>query len=97
MRLIQLVPRLTTDAAQTLWLEIETECDSPGQPGVRLNASGVRHLGAAGLQGLLIARARLHREGGRLEIEAPSDEFLAGLDHMGAPDLMTADLIGGAA
>lgn len=89
MRTIEIVARLTPDAAQALWYELESRFEGGGaKPLIDLNASGVRHLSAAALQVLLVAGKRAARDGGRLEICSPSDEFRECARLMGAQSLL---------
>lgn len=74
---ITLEPRLTVEAAGALWAELR------GQGGAVLDAAQVRHLGAAGLQVLLMARMQ-----GGVTLRDPSPAMEAALAEMGAGDLL---------
>lgn len=85
MRTIELVARVTPDSAQALWYELESGFEAGGnKPAIVLNAAAVRHLSAAALQVLLVAQKRAARDGGRLQVTAPSVEFRDCLRVMGA-------------
>ncbi len=89
MRKIELVPRVTPDSAQALWYELEAGFDTTGAtPVIELDGAGVRHLSAAALQVILVARQRALRDGGSLVIARASDDLCAGLRHMGALHLL---------
>jgi anti-anti-sigma regulatory factor len=74
-----LEPRLTVETATLLRAELR------GRPGAVLDASGVRHLGAAALQVLLAARAEM---GAALVLRDPSDAMREALAATGAESLL---------
>lgn len=76
---IPLEPRLTVESAATLWDGLR------GKGAAVLDGSAVRHLGAAALQVLLVARSEM---GVGLVLLAPSDALCAALGDMGASDLL---------
>ncbi|MFN7222676.1 MAG: STAS domain-containing protein [Paracoccaceae bacterium] len=93
MRTIELVARVTPDSAQALWYELESAFDAAGaKPRLTLDASAVRHLSAAAVQVLLVARNRARREGGTVLISTPSPEFRECLRVMGAGVLVAEDM-----
>lgn len=86
MRIFNLVPRLTPDAAQTLWFELEPAFDEPGA-GISLEGSAVTYLSAAGLQVLLMAQRRVAADGKKFALTAPSQALQEALCCMGADDI----------
>ncbi|MFN3844950.1 MAG: STAS domain-containing protein [Paracoccaceae bacterium] len=93
MRTIELVARVTPDSAQALWYELESGFDAAGaRPSLTIDASAVRHLSAAAVQVLLVARSRARRDGGNLLISTPSPEFRECLRVMGAGVLVAEDV-----
>ena len=75
MREIKLVSRLTLDAAQLLWIEIESALDE-SDLGVELNAAKVTYLSAAALQVMLATKYICVADRKELKITSPSEDFL---------------------
>lgn len=93
MRTIELVARVTPDSAQALWYDLESRYDAAGaKPDISIDASAVRHLSAAAVQVLLVARQRAKRDGGALTLTAVSPECRDSLRVMGALSLITEDM-----
>jgi anti-anti-sigma regulatory factor len=89
MRRIELLAKLTPDSAQALWYNLDAGYDAAGDaPATTLDAAEVRHLSAAALQVLLVAKARFAKDGGVLHLTNPSEEFLQALHTMGATTLI---------
>lgn len=89
MRKIELAAKVTPDSAQALWYELESRFDDARvKPDIMIDATAVRHLSAAAVQVLLVARKRARRDGGTLTIAAPSPECIDGLRIMGALSLI---------
>lgn len=60
-----------------------------------LDASGVRHLGACGLELLVAARNTWERDGHRLTLMAPSPQMRADLETLGVtPGIFATDVSG---
>lgn len=94
MREIELAARVTPDSAQALWYELERGLDRAGaKPDITIDARAVRHLSAAAVQVLLVARKRVQRDGGVLVIADPSPECIDCLRIMGASSLIGEDAI----
>lgn len=88
MRRIELLAKLTPESAQALWYNLDAGYDASGDaPAAMLDAADVRHLSAAALQVLLVAKARYAKDGGALHLTNPSDEFVQALQTMGASTL----------
>ena len=77
---VVLAPRLDAGASETLRSEL---LKRTGQD-VTLDASAVVQVGGYGLEVLLTAAHVWRTEGKMLQVSAPSDAFLADLDHLGA-------------
>ena len=85
MRKIELVPKVTPESAQALWYEMEAEIEAAGnRTTLVLDLRHVRHLSAAAIQVLIVARERLHKLGRTFTLASPSDETIAALRQMGA-------------
>lgn len=83
MRRIEPMPRLTLDAAQGLWDDMETAFADPAT-GVELDLSGVSYLSAAAVQAMIVARRRLLELGKAFVLLTPSPESTVAIDIMGA-------------
>ena len=87
MHKIELPSKLTPDAAQALWYDLDVGYDaSSGGLAIVVDASQVRHVSAAALQVLIVAKTRFSKDGGFL-LSNPSTEFLQCLKPMGASSL----------
>lgn len=87
---LELAARVTPDSAQALWYELESRFDAAGpKPALVIDAAAVRHLSAAAVQVLLVARQRAQRDGGALVMTAPSPDCVECLRIMGASSLLS--------
>lgn len=89
MRKIELQPKLTPDCAQALWYDLDAGYDASGDAQtVSLDAGQVRHISAAALQVLLVAKARLAKDGGVFLLTNPTPELTQALQSLGAAFLV---------
>ncbi|MEP1962916.1 STAS domain-containing protein [Tateyamaria sp.] len=89
--IITLQARLDGAALKTLSTDLTRACS---ERSVRIDAGGVTHLGALGLQLLLSASRTLRRDGGTFEFVAISDRASDQLAKMGlTPETVSGGMI----